>query len=112
MHWILLFALFLAVNCSLETGNIEVRKTRKLSEEESRVDDILHELQGICLTEKNYKTAKELKIDTQTILSNMAVYKDIVKLNAQLKTEIEWILKDNQTNISILVKFILRNVYY
>ncbi|XP_076083424.1 fibrinogen-like protein A [Mytilus galloprovincialis] len=96
MHWILFCALLLAVNCFVEQGNIDVRNTRKSSEEDSRVDDILHELQGICLTEKNYQTAKELKKDTQTILSNMAVYKDIVKLNTQIKTEIKWILRESR----------------
>ncbi|XP_052086283.1 fibrinogen-like protein A isoform X5 [Mytilus californianus] len=112
MHWILLCALFLAVNCSIETGNIEVRNTRKSSEEDSRVDDILLELQGICLTERNDKTAKELKRDTQTILSNMAVYKDIVKLNAQLKTEIKWILKESrgEKQVSRILRLIKQDV--
>ncbi|XP_076084355.1 fibrinogen-like protein A isoform X1 [Mytilus galloprovincialis] len=118
MHWILLCVLISTVYCSIieengEKRNIrksseedstvhnilheiqEVRNVRKSSEEDSRVDDILHELQGICLPENHYKSAKDIKKDTQTIVNNMAVYKDIIKLTGQLKNDLKWILRES-----------------
>lgn len=92
MHWILPCTLFVAVNCFSVTGNIEVRNS---SREESRVEDILNELQGICLPENNNRTTEEIIQDTQKILNNMVMYKDIVKLNKQLQDEIQWIIKES-----------------
>ncbi|XP_063405957.1 uncharacterized protein LOC134689922 [Mytilus trossulus] len=118
MPWILFCVLISTVYCSIieengEKRNIlksteedstvhnilheiqEVRNVRKSSEEDSRVDDILQELQGICLQENHQKSAKDIKKDTQSIINNMAVYKDIVKLTGQLKNDLMWILRES-----------------
>ncbi|XP_063405952.1 fibrinogen-like protein A [Mytilus trossulus] len=95
MHWILACTLFVAVNSFSVTGNIEVRNSQNSSVEESILDGIMNELQGTCLPDNNNKTAKEIIQDTQTIINNMVMYKDIVKLNKQLKDEIQWIIKES-----------------
>ncbi|CAG2253962.1 unnamed protein product [Mytilus edulis] len=73
--------------------NEEVRNSQNSTGEESMVDGIMNELQGICLPDNNNKTAKEIIQDTQTIINSMKMYKEIVKLNKHLKDEIQWIIK-------------------
>ncbi|XP_052086256.1 fibrinogen-like protein A [Mytilus californianus] len=95
MHWILPCTLFVAVNSFSVTGNIEVRNSQNSSGEESMVDGIINELKGMCLLDNNNRTTKEIMQDTQKIVNNMVMYKDIVKLNKQLKDEIQWIVKES-----------------
>ncbi|CAC5362613.1 Fibrinogen-like protein A,Ryncolin-4,Angiopoietin-related protein 7,Ficolin-3,Ficolin-1-B,Ficolin-2,Ryncolin-1,Tenascin-R,Fibrinogen-like protein 1,Tenascin-X,Tenascin-N,Ryncolin-3,Tenascin,Fibroleukin,Fibrinogen C domain-containing protein 1,Ryncolin-2,Fibrinogen beta chain,Angiopoietin-related protein 2,Angiopoietin-2,Microfibril-associated glycoprotein 4,Fibrinogen alpha chain,Ficolin-1-A,Ficolin-1,Angiopoietin-4 [Mytilus coruscus] len=68
-------------------------RTYRESKETTRVDDILQELQGICFRENEHIDVIQLKKDTQSILKNMAVYKDVVKMNKKLKDDIKWILE-------------------
>ncbi|CAC5362615.1 Fibrinogen-like protein A,Ryncolin-4,Fibrinogen C domain-containing protein 1-A,Angiopoietin-2,Microfibril-associated glycoprotein 4,Angiopoietin-related protein 7,Ficolin-2,Tenascin,Fibrinogen C domain-containing protein 1-B,Fibrinogen C domain-containing protein 1 [Mytilus coruscus] len=80
----------------VEIKNYRDLRTYRESEEKTRVDDILHDLQGICLHENEYRDVTQLKKDTQSILKNMAVYKDIVKMNKQLKDDIKWIIEESR----------------
>ncbi|CAG2210398.1 unnamed protein product [Mytilus edulis] len=89
-------SLLFALNSSLESKDIKDVRTYRESEEKTRVDDILHELQGICLQENELRDVTQLKKDTQSILKSMAVYKDVVKMNKQLKDDIKWILEESR----------------
>ncbi|XP_063405954.1 fibrinogen-like protein A [Mytilus trossulus] len=95
MHWILPCTLYVAVNGFSVTGNIEVRNSQNSSGKESMVDGIINELQGICLPDNKNRSAKEIIQDTQEIINSMKMYKEIVKLNKQLKDEIQWIIKES-----------------
>ncbi|VDI37593.1 Hypothetical predicted protein [Mytilus galloprovincialis] len=95
------------------TDNIcEVRNSQNSTGEESMVDGIMNELQGICLPDNNNKTVKEIIQDTQTIINSMKMYKEIVKLNKQLKDEIQWIIKESgdEQLVSRLLGLIKRDV--
>ncbi|XP_052085762.1 uncharacterized protein LOC127723235 [Mytilus californianus] len=70
------------------------RDDRESSEMDSKIDNMIHALQGICIQDNPNQTVKHLKKHTQTILNNIGFYKDIVKLNKQLKNEIKWIVKE------------------
>ncbi|VDH98910.1 Hypothetical predicted protein [Mytilus galloprovincialis] len=94
MHWILFCALFVAVNSFSVKGNI-VRNQQNSSIEESMLDDVLSEFQGICLPDTSTTTATTIKKDTQKIVNNVVMYKDIVKLNKQLKDDVQWIIKES-----------------
>ncbi|XP_052097262.1 fibrinogen-like protein A [Mytilus californianus] len=96
LYSFLVLSLLFAVHYSLETKDIRDVRTYRESEEHTRVDDILRELQGICLHENQYRDVKQLKKHTQSILKNMAVYKDVVKMNKQLKDDIQWILEESR----------------
>ncbi|CAG2186091.1 Angiopoietin-related protein 1,Veficolin-1,Ficolin-1-A,Ryncolin-1,Fibrinogen C domain-containing protein 1,Tenascin-N,Angiopoietin-related protein 7,Angiopoietin-related protein 6,Ficolin-3,Fibrinogen-like protein 1,Ficolin-1,Ficolin-1-B,Fibrinogen beta chain,Angiopoietin-4,Tenascin-R,Ryncolin-2,Fibrinogen C domain-containing protein 1-A,Microfibril-associated glycoprotein 4,Fibrinogen-like protein A,Ryncolin-3,Angiopoietin-2,Tenascin-X,Ficolin-2,Fibrinogenalpha chain,Tenascin,Angiopoietin-related protein len=87
-------------------------RTYRSSEEKTRVDDILHELQGICLQENELRDVTQLKKDTQSILKSMAVYKDVVKMNKQLKDDIKWILEESrgEKEVSRIVRLLKHDV--
>ncbi|XP_076084916.1 fibrinogen-like protein A [Mytilus galloprovincialis] len=108
--FIVLSLLFVLI-FSLESKDGKGLRTYRESEEKNRVGDILHELQGICLHEKDRDVA-QLKKDTQSILKNMAVYKDVVKMNKQLKNDITWILEESrgEKEISMIVRLLKREV--
>ncbi|CAC5414732.1 unnamed protein product [Mytilus coruscus] len=55
---------------------------------------MVHTLQGICIQDNPNQSVKQLKKHTQTMLNNIGLYKDVVKLNKQLKSEINWIVKE------------------
>ncbi|CAG2253964.1 unnamed protein product [Mytilus edulis] len=97
MHWILFCALFVAVNSFSVKGNIVVRNQQNSSIEESMLDDFLSELQGkiqSILSHHDSHNDKKKK-DTQKIVNNVVMYKDIVKLNKQLKDDVQWIIKES-----------------
>ncbi|CAC5422426.1 unnamed protein product [Mytilus coruscus] len=68
--FLVLLVLF-ALNSSLESKDGKGLRTYRESEEKTRVDDILHELQGICLNENEYRDVTQLKKDTQSILKRI-----------------------------------------
>ncbi|XP_052086446.1 fibrinogen-like protein A isoform X5 [Mytilus californianus] len=61
-----------------------------------RIDKIMQELQDTCINDNQHQTVKKLKKDTQTILDNIEVYKDVVKLNTKLRKEIKWIIEESK----------------
>ncbi|XP_063408190.1 microfibril-associated glycoprotein 4-like, partial [Mytilus trossulus] len=61
-----------------------------------RVDKIMQELQDTCIDGNQHQNIKEMKKDTQTILNNIEVYKDVVKLNTKLRKEIKWIIQESK----------------
>ncbi|XP_052086444.1 ryncolin-4-like isoform X3 [Mytilus californianus] len=61
-----------------------------------RIDKIMQELQDTCIHGNQHQNVKDLKKDTQTILDNINVYKDVVKLNTQLRKEIKWIVEESK----------------
>ncbi|CAC5423047.1 Fibrinogen-like protein 1,Fibrinogen-like protein A,Tenascin,Ryncolin-2,Ryncolin-4,Techylectin-5A,Tenascin-N, Angiopoietin-related protein 7,Ficolin-2,Ryncolin-1,Tenascin-R,Ryncolin-3,Ficolin-1 [Mytilus coruscus] len=87
------FLKWIETQCTMQR---EIRQYRKSSEEDGRVDTIWNELQGICLHGNPRGTVQELKKDTQVLLKNMAIYKDFVKMNKQLKKDIIWILEETR----------------
>ncbi|CAG2244384.1 Tenascin-R,Ryncolin-2,Angiopoietin-related protein 1,Ficolin-3,Ryncolin-1,Fibrinogen C domain-containing protein 1-A,Fibrinogen C domain-containing protein 1,Ficolin-2,Fibrinogen-like protein 1,Tenascin,Ficolin-1,Fibrinogen-like protein A,Microfibril-associated glycoprotein 4,Ryncolin-3,Techylectin-5A,Ryncolin-4 [Mytilus edulis] len=97
----IVLSLLFVVTFSLESKDREGLRTYRESEEKTRVDDILHELQGICLHENEDRDVTQLKKDTQSFLKNIAVYKDVVKMNKQLKNGIKWILEGKIQNIAV-----------
>ncbi|CAG2217728.1 unnamed protein product [Mytilus edulis] len=109
---LIVLSLLFVVTFSLESKDREGLRTYRESEEKTRVDDILHELQGICLHENEDRDVTQLKKDTQSILKNMAVYKDVVKMNKQLKNDIKWILEESrgEKEISRIVRLLKREV--
>ncbi|CAG2212160.1 unnamed protein product [Mytilus edulis] len=52
------------------------------------------EISGICVHENPDKTVEQLLKDTDTILKNINVYKDVVKKNKMLRKELKWIIED------------------
>ncbi|XP_076070731.1 fibrinogen-like protein A isoform X1 [Mytilus galloprovincialis] len=103
MYKIILIVCLSTVNLTSGSKNIsEVRQNRKSSEEDDRVDTIWNELQGICLHGNQRGTVQELKRDTKVLLKNMAIYKDVVKMNKQLKNNIKWILEEIRGEKEIL----------
>ncbi|VDI40474.1 ficolin, partial [Mytilus galloprovincialis] len=74
---------------------------RESSDVDTTVDDLMHSLQGICLFEKPKQSAKQLLKDTQSILKNMDVYRNIVKLNIQLRNKLKWIVEGNKGTIEV-----------
>ncbi|XP_076084910.1 fibrinogen-like protein A [Mytilus galloprovincialis] len=108
----IVLSLLFVVTFSLESKDREGLRTYRESEEKTRVDDILHELQGICLHENEDRDVTQLKKDTQSILKNMAVYKDVVKMNKQLKNDIKWILEESrgEKEISRIVRMLKHEV--
>ncbi|VDI25807.1 Hypothetical predicted protein [Mytilus galloprovincialis] len=109
---LIVLLLLFAVNSSLESKDIRDARTYRSSEEKTRVDDILHELQGICLQENKLRDVTQLKKDTQSILKSMAVYKDVVKMNKQLKDDIKWILEESrgEKEVSRIVRLLKHDV--
>ncbi|XP_071142730.1 fibrinogen-like protein A [Mytilus edulis] len=109
---LIVLSLLFVVTFSLESKDREGLRTYRESEEKTRVDDILHELQGICLHENEDRDVTQLKKDTQSILKNMAVYKDVVKMNKQLKNDIKWILEESrgEKEISRIVRLLKHEV--
>ncbi|XP_052086448.1 fibrinogen-like protein A isoform X2 [Mytilus californianus] len=67
----LVLLLLFVVTSSLESKDIKGLRTYRESEEKARVDDILHELQGICLNENENRDVTQLKKDTQSILKRI-----------------------------------------
>ncbi|CAG2206717.1 ANGPT2 [Mytilus edulis] len=112
LHCLLVLSLLFALNSSLESKDIRDVRTNRESEEKTRVDDILHELQGICLQENELRDVTKLKKDTQSILKSMAVYKDVVKMNKQLKDDIKWILEESrgEKEVSRIVRLLKHDV--
>ncbi|VDI41924.1 Hypothetical predicted protein [Mytilus galloprovincialis] len=103
MFKFILIVYLATINLTSGSKNIsEVRQYRKSSEEDDRVDTIWNELQGICLHGNQRGTVQELKRDTQVLLKNMAIYKDVVKMNKQLKNDIKWILEETRGEKEIL----------
>ncbi|VDI57462.1 Hypothetical predicted protein [Mytilus galloprovincialis] len=109
---LIVLSLLFVVTFSLESKDREGLRTYRESEEKTRVDDILHELQGICLHENEDRDVTQLKKDTQSFLKNMAVYKDVVKMNKQLKNDIKWILEESrgEKEISRIVRLLKHEV--
>ncbi|VDI77736.1 Hypothetical predicted protein, partial [Mytilus galloprovincialis] len=68
---------------------------RESSEMDSKIVSMVQTLQGICIQDNPDQTAKQLKKHTQTMLNNIGLYKEIVKLNKQLTNEIQWIVKES-----------------
>ncbi|VDI77314.1 Hypothetical predicted protein [Mytilus galloprovincialis] len=60
---------------------------------DSKVDEIMFSLQEVCFHDKPKKTSNQLLKDTQSILNNIDVYSDIVKLNKQLRNKLKWIVE-------------------
>ncbi|CAG2231795.1 Tenascin-R,Ryncolin-2,Angiopoietin-related protein 1,Ficolin-1-A,Ryncolin-1,Ficolin-2,Tenascin,Ficolin-1,Fibrinogen-like protein A,Ficolin-1-B,Microfibril-associated glycoprotein 4,Angiopoietin-related protein 7,Ryncolin-3,Ryncolin-4 [Mytilus edulis] len=111
MYKVILIVYMATINLTSGSTNIsEVRQYRKSSEEDGRVDTIWNELQGICLHGNQRGTVQELKRDTQGLLKNMAIYKDVAKMNKQLKNDIKLILEETrgEKEISRIVS-LLRN---
>ncbi|XP_063416245.1 fibrinogen-like protein A [Mytilus trossulus] len=97
MFKFILIVYLATINLTSGSKNIsEVRQYRKSSEEDDRVDNIWNELQGVCLHGNQRETVQELKKDTRVLLKNMAIYKDVVKMNKQLKNDIKWILEETR----------------
>ncbi|CAG2253177.1 ANGPT2 [Mytilus edulis] len=108
----IVLSLLFVVTFSLESKDGKVLRTYRESEEKTRVDDVLHELQGICLHENEDRDVAQLKKDTQSVLKNMAVYKDVVKMNKQLKNDIKWILEESrgEKEISRIIRLLKHDV--
>ncbi|CAG2233987.1 Angiopoietin-related protein 1,Ficolin-1-A,Ryncolin-1,Fibrinogen C domain-containing protein 1,Tenascin-N,Ficolin-3,Fibrinogen C domain-containing protein 1-B,Fibroleukin,Fibrinogen-like protein 1,Ficolin-1,Ficolin-1-B,Fibrinogen beta chain,Angiopoietin-4,Tenascin-R,Ryncolin-2,Techylectin-5B,Microfibril-associated glycoprotein 4,Fibrinogen-like protein A,Ryncolin-3,Angiopoietin-2,Ficolin-2,Fibrinogen alpha chain,Tenascin,Angiopoietin-related protein 2,Techylectin-5A,Ryncolin-4 [Mytilus edulis] len=53
-------------------------------------------LYSICIHDNPDQTIKQLLKDTQTILKNIGIYKEVVKLNKQLRSEISWIVDESK----------------
>ncbi|XP_052086413.1 fibrinogen-like protein A [Mytilus californianus] len=109
------FVLVLTIHCSTEVTHVQdvhVRNYRESSEENTRVHDILHELQGICLHEHHFKTVKELQKDTQAILNSLSVYKEVVKMNRQLTNDLKWIMKEShgEKEVSRILRLLKQDV--
>ncbi|VDI77312.1 Hypothetical predicted protein [Mytilus galloprovincialis] len=66
---------------------------RESSDVDTTVDDLMHSLQGICFFDIPKQSANQLLKDTQSILKNIDVYRDIVKLNIQLRNKLKWIVE-------------------
>ncbi|VDI77825.1 Hypothetical predicted protein [Mytilus galloprovincialis] len=108
----IVLSLLFVVTFSLKLKDGKGLRTYRESEEKTRVGDILHELQGICLHENEDRDVAQLKKDTQAILKNMAVYKDVVKMNKQLKDDIKWILEESrdEKDISRIIRLLKHEV--
>ncbi|CAC5389567.1 Fibrinogen-like protein A,Angiopoietin-related protein 1,Ficolin-3,Ficolin-2,Ryncolin-1,Tenascin-R,Fibrinogen-likeprotein 1,Ficolin-1,Fibrinogen C domain-containing protein 1-A,Tenascin-N,Ryncolin-3,Fibroleukin,Fibrinogen C domain-containing protein 1,Ryncolin-2,Techylectin-5B,Microfibril-associated glycoprotein 4,Fibrinogen alpha chain,Ficolin-1-A,Tenascin,Fibrinogen C domain-containing protein 1-B [Mytilus coruscus] len=74
----------------------DIRNDRESSENDMRIDKIMRELQDTCIDGNQRLTVEKLKKKTQTILENIDVYKDVVKLNTQLRKEIKWIIEESK----------------
>ncbi|XP_071144327.1 ryncolin-2-like [Mytilus edulis] len=61
-----------------------------------RIDKIMQELHDACIRDNQRQTIKKLKKDQQTILDNIEIYKDVVKLNTKLRKEIKWIIEESK----------------
>ncbi|XP_071144329.1 fibrinogen-like protein A [Mytilus edulis] len=95
--WLVLLNSGLVVCCSKDVPMVRgVRNDRESSEDGVRVDKMMQELQDICIHSNRHQTIKELKKDTQNILDNIEVYKDVVKLNTKLRKEIKWIIQESK----------------
>ncbi|CAC5414743.1 Fibrinogen-like protein A,Ryncolin-4,Angiopoietin-related protein 1,Ficolin-3,Ficolin-1-B,Techylectin-5A,Ficolin-2,Ryncolin-1,Tenascin-R,Fibrinogen-like protein 1,Tenascin-N,Ryncolin-3,Tenascin,Fibroleukin,Fibrinogen C domain-containing protein 1,Fibrinogen gamma chain,Ryncolin-2,Techylectin-5B,Angiopoietin-related protein 2,Microfibril-associated glycoprotein 4,Fibrinogen alpha chain,Ficolin-1-A,Ficolin-1,Angiopoietin-4 [Mytilus coruscus] len=92
-------------------GNEEVIHARK-SPDDLRVDDIMYEVQEKCLPANHSLTAEDIKRDTQNILNNVVLYKEIVELNKQVKDKIKWILKESgdEKHVSEILRMLTRDV--
>ncbi|XP_071144326.1 fibrinogen C domain-containing protein 1-A-like [Mytilus edulis] len=87
----------LLVCCSKDVTLVrDVRNDRESSENGMRIDKIMQELQDKCIHDNQHQTVNKLKKDTQTILDDIEVYKDVVKLNAKLRKEIKWIIEESK----------------
>ncbi|XP_076084913.1 fibrinogen-like protein A isoform X3 [Mytilus galloprovincialis] len=108
----IVLSLLFVVTFSLKLEDGKGLRTYRESEEKTRVGDILHELQGICLHDNEDRDVAQLKKDTQAILKNMAVYKDVVKMNKQLKDDIKWILEESrdEKDISRIIRLLTNEV--
>ncbi|XP_052087278.1 fibrinogen-like protein A isoform X4 [Mytilus californianus] len=96
-------------------NEVNVRGTRnkdELSVEDRRIDELMSILQGICVHENPDQTVEQLLKDTDTILKNIGVYKEVVKKNKLLRKEIKWIFEESegQRETSRIVDLIKKGV--
>ncbi|XP_076084542.1 uncharacterized protein LOC143055292 [Mytilus galloprovincialis] len=90
----------------------EIIKGRKSSYEDSRVDDIMYELQETCLPENHNISGNDIKRDTQNILNKMEVYKEIVQMKGKLKEDIKVLIKEygGEKQVSEMLRMLTRDV--
>ncbi|XP_063408194.1 fibrinogen-like protein A [Mytilus trossulus] len=94
---LVVFNSVLLVACSKDVTLVrDVRTERESSEEDVRIDKIMRELQDTCIDDNQRLTGEKLKKKTQNILDRIDVYKDVVKLNTQLRKEIKWIIEESK----------------
>ncbi|XP_052085424.1 fibrinogen-like protein A isoform X4 [Mytilus californianus] len=92
----LLNALLFVVCSSATNISREVRNDRESSEDDMKIENIMTTLLGICIHDNPDQTIKQLRKDTQSILKNIGIYKEVVKLNKQLRNEIAWIVDESK----------------
>ncbi|CAC5377219.1 Fibrinogen-like protein A,Ryncolin-4,Angiopoietin-related protein 7,Angiopoietin-related protein 1,Ficolin-3,Ficolin-1-B,Ficolin-2,Ryncolin-1,Tenascin-R,Fibrinogen-like protein 1,Angiopoietin-1,Tenascin-X,Fibrinogen C domain-containing protein 1-A,Tenascin-N,Ryncolin-3,Tenascin,Fibroleukin,Fibrinogen C domain-containing protein 1,Ryncolin-2,Angiopoietin-related protein 6,Techylectin-5B,Angiopoietin-related protein 2,Angiopoietin-2,Microfibril-associated glycoprotein 4,Ficolin-1-A,Ficolin-1,Fibrinogen C dom len=93
-------------------GGIGTRNKDELSVEDRRIDELMSILQGICVHENPDQTVKQLLKDTDIILKNIDVYKEVVKKNKLLRKELKWIIEESkgQRETSRIVDLIKKGV--
>lgn len=83
--------------CCYNEVNVRGKRNKdELSVEDSRIDELMSILQGICVDENPDQTVKQLLKDTDTILKNIDVYKEVVKKNKMLRKELKWIIEESK----------------
>ncbi|XP_071141723.1 fibrinogen-like protein A [Mytilus edulis] len=92
-----LLNVLLCVLSSADTNlSRNLRNYRESSEDDMKIENIMTTLLGICIHDNPDQTIKQLRKDIQTILKNIGIYKEVVKLNKQLRSEISWIVDESK----------------
>ncbi|XP_076076516.1 ryncolin-1-like [Mytilus galloprovincialis] len=109
---LVIFITAVTVRCYNEVNVRGKRNKDELSAEDSKIDELMGILQGICVHENPDKTVEQLLKDTDTILKNINVYKDVVKKNKMLRKELKWIIEESkgQRETSRIVNLIKKGV--
>ncbi|XP_076076513.1 fibrinogen-like protein A isoform X1 [Mytilus galloprovincialis] len=109
---LVIFITAVTVCCYNEVNVRGKRNKDELSVEDSKVDELMGILQGICVHENPDQTVKQLLKDTDIILKNIDVYKEVVKKNKMLRKELKWIIEETkgQRETSRIVDLIKKGV--
>ncbi|CAC5389568.1 Tenascin,Fibrinogen-like protein A,Ryncolin-2,Ryncolin-4,Fibrinogen C domain-containing protein 1-A,Microfibril-associated glycoprotein 4,Ficolin-2,Ryncolin-1,Ryncolin-3,Ficolin-1,Fibrinogen C domain-containing protein 1-B,Fibrinogen C domain-containing protein 1 [Mytilus coruscus] len=73
-----------------------VRGVRNDRESNMRIDKIMEELQDACILDNTHQSVEQMAKNTKTVLDNIEVYKNMVKLNTKLREEIKWIIEESK----------------
>ncbi|XP_076078848.1 uncharacterized protein LOC143048864 [Mytilus galloprovincialis] len=99
MFMFTIFAVLCRTGMTKGSKDVDIRVVRsdnELEEDDKGVDKIMNTLQDVCIYERPDKTVQQLLKDTNAIIRNIEIYKEVVKRNKILKKEIKWIIEESK----------------
>ncbi|XP_071143570.1 fibrinogen-like protein A [Mytilus edulis] len=91
--------------------NIRGLREKEISNNNGKTDELMRILEGACM-KNSAESLKDMMKETQAIINNIGIYKEVVKKKRQLREEIKWVVEESKGQLDVLriAKLLKRDV--